>query len=152
MNESFNGGGTVITNDGDSFLFELLSLLLNHRLSRGILCEELDDCSRTEESWDGFMTELFNGGETDITGNDDLLLFECHLLWLKHRLSWEVIRCLTWLFPVPLLWQLPIPLGRDMMNTIWVCGEIMCLLFCLSMSRKRWDPTFWSDNWSHVWV
>ena len=34
MTESFNGGGTVLTGDGNSFLFELLSLQLNQRLSR----------------------------------------------------------------------------------------------------------------------
>ena len=44
MTESFNGGGTGITSDGNSLLFELLSFLLNHRLSLGVLCEELDDC------------------------------------------------------------------------------------------------------------
>ena len=44
MNESFNGGGTGITGDERSLLFELLSLLLNHWLKRGVLCEYLDDC------------------------------------------------------------------------------------------------------------
>ena len=44
MTESFNEGGTGITSGGNSFLFELLSLLLKHRLSRGVLCEELDYC------------------------------------------------------------------------------------------------------------
>ena len=44
MTESFNEGGTGITGDDNLLLFELLSLLLNHRLSRGVLCEELDDC------------------------------------------------------------------------------------------------------------
>ena len=44
MNESFNEGGTGITGDGNSILFELLSLLLNHQLSQGVLCEDLDDC------------------------------------------------------------------------------------------------------------
>ena len=44
MTESFNGGGTCITGDDKSFLFQLLSLLLKHRLSRGVFCEELDDC------------------------------------------------------------------------------------------------------------
>ena len=33
MTELFNGGGTGITSDDNSFLFELLSLLLNYRLS-----------------------------------------------------------------------------------------------------------------------
>ena len=44
MTESFNGGGTGITGDGKSFLFGLMSLLLEHWLSRGVLCEDLDDC------------------------------------------------------------------------------------------------------------
>ena len=44
MTESFNGGGTDITGDDKSLIFELLSLLLNHRLSRGLLWGDLDDC------------------------------------------------------------------------------------------------------------
>ena len=44
MTESFNGGGTGITADDNSFLFELLYLLLKHRLSLGVFCEYLDDC------------------------------------------------------------------------------------------------------------
>ena len=44
MTESFNGGVTGITSDDNSLLFELLSLLLNNRLSRGMFCEEMDDC------------------------------------------------------------------------------------------------------------
>ena len=44
MTKSFNGGGTGITGDEKSFLFELLSLLLNNHLSRGVFYEELDDC------------------------------------------------------------------------------------------------------------
>ena len=44
MTESFNGGGTGITGDEKSLLFELMSLLLNNWLSRGVLCEDLDDC------------------------------------------------------------------------------------------------------------
>ena len=48
MNESFNGGGTCITVDGNLLLFEFLYLQLNHWLSRGVLCEELDDCLRTK--------------------------------------------------------------------------------------------------------
>ena len=43
MTESFNGGGTDITGDENSLLFELLSLLLKLRLSRGVKCEDLDD-------------------------------------------------------------------------------------------------------------
>ena len=152
MTESFNGRGTSITGDGNSLLFELLYLLLKNQLSRGVLCEDLDECWQTEESWDGLMTELFNGGETYITGNDNLLLFEWKSLQLNHWLSRGFIRCLPWLLPVPLLWRLPIPLVRGMMNTIWVCGEIVCLLFCLSMAIKRWEPNFWRDKCSHVWV
>ena len=44
MTESFNGGGTGIAGEGKSFIFELLSLLLKHRLSKGVLGEDLDDC------------------------------------------------------------------------------------------------------------
>ena len=69
--ESFNLEGTVITSDESSLIFELLSLLLNHRLPRGVKYEELDDFWQTENSWGGLMTELSNGGETDITGNDN---------------------------------------------------------------------------------
>ena len=43
MTESFNGGGTGITGDEKSLLFELLSLLLKHRLSQGEFGKELDD-------------------------------------------------------------------------------------------------------------
>ena len=152
ITDSFNGGSTCINGDGNLLLFELLSLLLKHWLSRGVLCEDLYDCWPTREIWDGLMTELFNGGETYINGNDNLLLFEWQSLWLKHRLSRGVVRCLPWLFPVPLLWQLPIPLGHGMMNKILVFGEIVCLLFCLLMDIKRWEPNFWRDNCGHVWV
>ena len=44
MTESFNGRVTGITGDYNLLLFELLSLLLNHRLARGVFCEELDGC------------------------------------------------------------------------------------------------------------
>ena len=44
MTESFNGRGTGITGDDNSLLFELLSLLLNHRLSQGVFYEDLYDC------------------------------------------------------------------------------------------------------------
>ena len=43
MNESFNVGVTGITGDDKLLLFELMSLLLKPRLSRGVLCEDLDD-------------------------------------------------------------------------------------------------------------
>ena len=75
ITESFNGGGTDITGDDISLLFELLSLLLKNRLSRGVFCDDLDYCWLTEDIWGGLMTELFNVGETDITGDDNLLLF-----------------------------------------------------------------------------
>ena len=152
ITESFNGGGTGITGYGNLLLFGLLPLLLKHRLSRVVLCEYLDDCLRTEDRWDGFMTELSNGGETDINGNEKHLTFEWQSLQLKHQFSLGVVCCLPWLFHVTLLWQLPIPLGRGMMNIIWVCGEILCLLFCLLMAIKRWEPNFWSDNCRHVWI
>ena len=111
---------TGITSDDNVLLFELLSLLLRHRLSLGVFCEDLDYCWPTEDIWCGLMTKLFNGGETDITGYEKLLLFEWLSLQLEHRLSWGVVHCLTWLFPVPLLWQQPIPTGCGMMNAIWV--------------------------------
>ena len=152
MTESLNGGGTGITVDGNFFLFGLVSLLLNHRLSQGVLREELEDCWRTEDSWYGLMSELFNGGETYITVNDNLFLFKLQSLRLKYRLSQEVVCCLPWFSPVPLLWQLPIPLKCGMMNEIWVCGKIVCLLFCFLMAIKRWEPTFWRNNCGHVWV
>ena len=44
MSESLNGGGTGITSDETSLIFELLSLVLNHRLSQEVFCEDLDDC------------------------------------------------------------------------------------------------------------
>ena len=152
MTESLNGGGTGITGDGNSLMFELLVLRLKHRLSRGVFCEDLDYCWKTMDSWGGLMTELFNGGETYITVNDNLLLFEWKLLRLMKSLSKGVVCCLPWLFPVPLLWQLPIPLKRGTMNAIWVCGGVVCLLFSFSMVIKRWEPNFWRDNCSNVWV
>ena len=103
------------------------------------------------ESWDLLMTEIFNGRGIYITINDNLLIFEWVTFWLKQSLSQGVVRCLTWLFPVPLLWRLPIPLKHRTMNAIWVCGLFVCLLFYLLMAIKRWDPTFWRDNFSHVW-
>ena len=151
MTKSFNGGGTGITGDEKSLLFELLSLKLKHLLSRGVLCEKLDDCWRTEDSWGEPMTELFNGWGTGINGDKNSLLFEWLYLRLKHRLSWGVVFCLPWLFPVPILWQLPITFGRGMMNEIWVCSCVVCLLFFLT-AIKIWDPKFWRDNCSHVWV
>ena len=76
---------------------------------------------------------------------------EWQLLRLRPQLSRGVVRCLPWLFPVPLLWHLPRPfLERGMMNTILVCGDIVCLIFCLSMSIIRWEPNFWRDYCSHV--
>ena len=63
--------------------FELLSLILKHQFSQGVFCEELDDCWQTEDSWGGLMTDLFNGGERDITGDDNSLFFE----WLSSQLK-----------------------------------------------------------------
>ena len=74
------------------------------------------------------------------------------VLAIKHRLSRGVPRCLTWLFPVPLLWKRPIPFGCDMMNAIWVCGGVVYLLFCLLMSIKMREPIFGGENCSHIWV
>ena len=126
-------------------------LLLRNLLSRGLFGEDLDDCWQTEDSWGGLMTELFNGRETDITANDNLLLFEWQSLQLKSWLSRGFLRRLPLLFLVPLLWHLLRPfLKRGMMNTIWVCGDVVCLLFCLSMTIIRWEPSFWRDYWSHA--
>ena len=94
INESFNGVVTGITGDENLFLSELLSFLLKHRLSQGVLCEELYECLLTEDSWGGLMTELFNGGGTDINGDENLLLFDLLPLRLKHRLSLGFVRCL----------------------------------------------------------
>ena len=71
MTVSFNGVGTDITGDDNSFLFELLSFLLKHGLSRGVIREDLDDCWQTEDIWCGLMTESFNGGGTGITGDEN---------------------------------------------------------------------------------
>ena len=82
----FDGGFKGITVDGKSLLFELLSLLLEHRLSRVVFCEELDDFWRTEDIWVGLMTESFNWVGTDITCDGNLLIFELMPLLLNHRL------------------------------------------------------------------
>ena len=116
ITESFNGGVSGITGDDNSSIFDLLYLLLKQRLSRGVFCEELDDCWQTEDSWGILMTELFNGGGTGITRYDKSFLFKWLYLRLNHRLSQGFFRCLPWLFPIPLLWWLPIPFGRGMMN------------------------------------
>ena len=50
MTGFFNGGGTRITGDDKSLLFELLYLLLKHRLSRGVLCEELSSVGQQSSS------------------------------------------------------------------------------------------------------
>ena len=67
MTELFNEGGTGITGDEKLLIFDLLTLLINPRLSRGVFCEELDECLQTKDSWGGLMTELLNGGGTGIT-------------------------------------------------------------------------------------
>ena len=127
--ESFNGRGTYITGDDNSLLFEWLSLLLKYRLSRGVFCKELDECWQNKDSWGGLINELFNGGRTCITGDEKSLLFEWIYLQLNHRLSLGVVRCLPWFFPVPILWRLPIPFVRGIINVILVCGVVVCLLF-----------------------
>ena len=60
--------------------------------------------------------------------------------------------CLPQLFPVPHLWRLPTLFGRGMMNEIWVYGGFLCLLFCLLIANRMWEPTFWRDNCSRVRV
>ena len=138
-------------NKQGSLLFELMWLLSRHLLSRGMLCEDLDDCWQTEDSWGGLMNKLFNGRETYITSNDISMLFEWQLLRLKPWLSRGVVRRLPWLFLVPLLWHLPRPfLERGMTNKIWVCGDIVCLIFYLSIAIIRWEPNFWRDYCSPV--
>ena len=152
MTESLDRGCTGINGDGNLLLFELLSLLLDNRLPQGVLCEELDYCWLIKDSWDGLMNELFSGGETYITVNDKSLLFEWQELRLTQQLSRGFVCCLLWLFPVPVLWRLPIPLKRGTMNAIWVCGCVACLLFCLSMVIKSWESNVLHNNCSHVWV
>ena len=139
------GGGIVF--DGSA---EVQSGLEEFCDSGVVFCEDLDDCWKTEDSWGGLMTELFNRGGTVITGDENSLLFGWLSLLLKHRLSRGIFCFLPWFFPVPLLWQLPMPFGRGMINAIWVCGGVVCLLFCSLMSNKRREPTFWRDNCSHV--
>ena len=130
MNGSFHGGSLGITGDDKSLLLE---------------------CWQTEDSWGGLMTELFNGREIDITGNDISMLFEWQSLRLKPRLSQGVVRRLPWLSPVPLLLDLPRPfLERGMTNKIWVCGDIVCLIFYLSIAIKRWELNFWGNYFSPV--
>ena len=87
MTESFSGVGIGITSGDKSFLFEFLSLLLKHWLSRGVFCEDLDDCWQTKDRWGRLMTKLFNEVGTGITGDDNLLHFEWIPLWLSQRLS-----------------------------------------------------------------
>ena len=50
MTKSFNLGGKSINGDDNYLIFILLSFLLKHRLSRGVFCEDLDDCWQTEDS------------------------------------------------------------------------------------------------------
>ena len=95
---------------------------------------------------------IIQWGRKDITSNDNLLLFEWQSYQLKHWSYWGVVRCLPWLLPVPILWHVPKPLKLGMMNTIWVCGDLVCVLLCLLMSIKRWEPTFWHNNCIYVWV
>ena len=138
-------------NKQGSLLFELMWLLSRHSLSWGLLCEDLDDCWQTEDSWGGLMTKLFNGRESDITGNDILMLFKWQSFWSKPRLSRGIVQRLPWLFPVPLLWRLPRPFFElGMTNKIWVCGDILCLVFYLSIAIIRWEPIFWRNYWSPV--
>ena len=152
MTEPFNVGCTGITGDKKSFLFEWLSLILKHWLSRGVFCEELNYCWQTEDIWGVLITESFNVIGTGINGDDKLLLFEWLSLLLKRRLSQGVVSFLPWLFLVPLLWRLTIPFGRGMLNAIWVCGDVVSLLICLFMSNESWEQSFWLKNFSHVWV
>ena len=83
MNGSFYGGIVGITGDDNSLLFELMWFLSRHLLSRGLLGEDLDYCWQTEDRWGGLMTELFNGRETYITGNEISMLFELLSLLIK---------------------------------------------------------------------
>ena len=134
ITESFHGGSIGITGDDKSLLFELLWFILRHWLSRGVLCEDLDDCWQTEDSWGGLMTELFNGRETDITGNYNSLLFEWQSLRLKPRLPRGVVCCLPWLFPVPLLWHLP----RPFLNMAWWIQYEFVVILCACYFVCQW--------------
>ena len=79
------------------------------------------------------------------------LLFEWLSLQLNHRLSRGFFSCLPWLFPVPLLLRLTISFVSGMMNVIWACVGVVCLLFYLLMAIKRLEKTLCCDNCSHVW-
>ena len=58
----------------------------------------------------------------------------------------------TLIFRCPTFWRLPIPFGRGMMNSILVCGGVVCLMICLLMANEMWEQTFGHNNCSHVWV
>ena len=75
MTELFNGGETNINSDENLLFFEWQSLQLKHRLSRGVFCEDMDDCWKTYDSWVGLITELFNVVGTVITSDDNSFLF-----------------------------------------------------------------------------
>ena len=128
--------------DGDGMLFEgsdEVRPVIEEAYDSGVVfCKKLDDCWQTEDIWGGLISESFNGLGTDITSDDNSLLFGWVYLLLKHRLSQ--------------VWRLTIPFGSGMMNAIWVCGGVGCMLFCLLMSNKWWEPNILRDNCSHVWV
>ena len=58
-----------------------------------MLCEDLDDCWQTEDSWVGLITESFHGGSRGITGDGNAFLFE--FLWLLLR-YWFSRRSVMW--------------------------------------------------------
>ena len=95
-----------------------------------------------------------------------LLMNRGQLRWINDWIiQWRRYRYHHWWKPIALwltlleikhqlsrVWWLPIPFGRGMINEIWVCGGVVCILFLLLMSNKGWEPTFLRDNCSHVWV
>ena len=121
-----DGGGMVFDRSAE------VRPIIEEFYDYGIMfCEDLDDCWQTKDVWDGLITELFNGGGTDITSDDNSFLFKWLSLKLKHRLSW--VR------------RLPIPFECGMMNSIWFRGSVVCMLFCLL------GAFFLRDNCSRVY-
>ena len=99
MTKSFNDWGKGTIGDVNLLLFDLLPLLLNQRLSIGVLCEELDYCWQTEDSWDVSMTELFNGVGTGITGNDNSFFFDWKLLLFNSTVITRIHSLTTLIVP-----------------------------------------------------
>ena len=61
-----DGGGIVFDGSG-----EVQPGIEEARKYGVVFCEELDDRWWTKDSSGGLITESFNGGDTDITGDDN---------------------------------------------------------------------------------